>query len=228
MSSNDSDFSDSNSLLIDSEAGRVSRNIVFGDPAVPYFTTESDMQSISGQMTGRDRHKFLFLNPRLSDQVLVVDGQQIPVHSLLLAAASEAFATMFSPDWKSAQPVHVTECSLSAFMSLLRFVYTDEIVMHKQDIRPVLRVADRFLVQSLIDGITKPALDAAVVLPAAEFAIEHNRPDLMFRCFALLDSSPVKFMRRPEFLTISYKVIREMASRDSCAVREISFFKRYM
>lgn len=235
MSSGDSDFSDSNSLVIDSDAGRVQRTIQFGDPSVPYFTPELDMQSLTSHATGQERHKFLFLNTRLSDVTLIVDGHNIPVHSILLSAASEAFASMFSSDWKKdGSAIPVPDCVLSAFQSLLRFVYTDEIVMLKQDIGSVLRVADRFLVQSLIDAITKPALDPAVVLPAAEFAIEHhndnnnenNDSDLMFRCFSLIDANPLKYMRRPEFLTVPHKVIREMAARDSCAVREIRLFKR--
>lgn len=104
-------------------------------------------------MSSADDHKFPelshFMNESESDVVFVVDGQRVPAIRRVLALKSSVFEAMFSGKYKESDQKEITvqDVTYDAFKSMVRFLYTEQLVLNDdesiEELMEVLRVADR-------------------------------------------------------------------------------------
>lgn len=87
----------------------------------------------------------LLLNKQLSDVTFVVEGTKIAAHRFLLAARSSVFEAMFYGPLKSdTETVTITDCYLDIFQTVLMYIYTNDVDIHKNNVIPVMITAHKY------------------------------------------------------------------------------------
>jgi CRISPR/Cas system CSM-associated protein Csm5 (group 7 of RAMP superfamily) len=88
-----------------------------------------------------------------SDVTLIVEGQQIFAHQVILASRSTYFEALFSHDFseKDLRVVDFNDSGITynQLMSLLRHIYSDNIKIESKSIYDLLSLADRYDIQSI-------------------------------------------------------------------------------
>ena len=84
-------------------------------------------------------------------EFLLGDGQSIYAHKMILTARSDYFRTIFKGGFVESEQakVDLREIDSSIFLTLLGFIYTNEITVKSDDIVNVLLAAGRFLLDDL-------------------------------------------------------------------------------
>ena len=84
---------------------------------------------------------------------LIVEGQQIFAHQVILASRSTYFEALFSHDFseKDLRVVDFNDSGITynQLMSLLRHIYSDNIKIESKSIYDLLSLADRYDIQSI-------------------------------------------------------------------------------
>ncbi|KAF8362414.1 hypothetical protein PRIPAC_89337 [Pristionchus pacificus] len=91
-------------------------------------------------------------NAHLSDVNLVLGDQIYASHRLILAKGSEVFDRMLSQRWNGEEKdVSIVEdpSTIRYFPSFLRFLYCNHVVLHHENVLPILILADKYNVASL-------------------------------------------------------------------------------
>ena len=82
-------------------------------------------------------------NPDFSDITLLVDGNPIYSHQVILGSRSIYFETLFSHDFKEKEQriVNFTDVPYDMFMLLLRHLYSDSLKIEIRNIYDLLSVS---------------------------------------------------------------------------------------
>ena len=102
-----------------------------------------------------------FMNESESDVVFIVDGKRVPAIRRILAFKSNVFEAMFSGNFVESDQneIRLEDLSYEAFKSMIRFIYTEQLVTCDNESIPelmeVLKVADRYQIQRLIDSVCR-------------------------------------------------------------------------
>ncbi|KAH7693416.1 BTB/POZ domain-containing protein 6-A [Aphelenchoides avenae] len=102
----------------------------------------------------------VLLKPELSDVQISVLGSEkesklFHAHKLVLAAASDAFKTMFFGSVPQENPVVVKDSTPAAFEAFLRFLYTGTTTIDEADVFTLLYLGKKYLVCSLVNVVMK-------------------------------------------------------------------------
>lgn len=107
----------------------------------------------------------LFNNEKLSDVVFVVgkpkrdeNGNEVkPVeifgHKDIIGSSCDPLRTCFDGNWEDKDRIRIMDFDASPFLSFLRFIYTDELVIEKEHIAATLQLAHKYMVDSLFDRL---------------------------------------------------------------------------
>ena len=205
--------------------------IVFkeGDPLDTGLTVEAASEPPSKIMKSSQRKKHMLFNARLSDVTFIVGAtkqkkKKIAAHTFLLSEASEVFEAMFSDNWKKDEPIHVIDCEAPTFCSLLRWIYCDELIFPPGMLADVTRIAQKYMVHSLISFVTDNAEKYVWSLHA--MAIDLEMPDLVQKSLNLIKSKQATHMASADFLNASCESVTAFVSLDRSNVTELQVFKR--
>lgn len=94
----------------------------------------------------------------LCDVTICVEGQTFHAHRTILAASSPYFKALFSNNMKEnseSKPIVLTDIDAGNMDCLLKYIYTGEIELTQENIRPIISAANYLLIQSLKDRCTK-------------------------------------------------------------------------
>lgn len=106
----------------------------------------------------------MYIEETNTDCVLKFDEEDIPVHSMILAARSPVFAAMFNHDTKEKQTgeVAIVDVAASAMEDILQYMYTGDIdnpttenvlplyaAAEKYDITDVKKICSEFVLRNL-------------------------------------------------------------------------------
>lgn len=161
-----------------------------GDPKIVtpdgIVATEEQVQAAK---TVKERHKLLVGNELLSDTIFLVGPNdetavRIPVHSLLLASSSSAFMSMFSGNWKKEDVIRIKDCDPSAMYSVIRWIYSGELVVENGKFPDVKAIAEKYFVTSLMNIFADGHDDMVLSDPwmVLSFATESGNNDLRDKC----------------------------------------------
>lgn len=109
--------------------------------------------------------KTLYLNEKMSDIILIVDGNKLPAHKLLLATKSNVFQAMFFGDMieSRAKEVEIKETTVEAFKLMLKYIYFEELDLGNQNnykmTFEIYRIAHRFELKKLIEILHKSLVE---------------------------------------------------------------------
>jgi hypothetical protein len=180
--------------------------------------------------SGSSRNKSLLGRDRLADAVFLVGPDdrtavRIPVHTFLLMAAGEAFEKMFSGNWKKEEAIRIIDCNESAMYSLLRWIYTDRLVIEADRLTDVMHVAKKYFVNGLFNFIAVNLQDNdSFVWEVISFSAEFDHKKITNKCLDIIKADPDKYLKQPESLSSCGDAVAAIVSSD-IPVTEMCIFK---
>lgn len=124
---------------------------------------------------------------RLLEQV-----QTIPAHKYVLATGSSVFYAMFFGGLaENKEEITVPDVEPSAFLTMLRYLYCDEIQLEADNVLATLYVAKKYIVPHLCRACVN-FLETSLTAKNACLLLSQSRlfeePELMQRCWEVLDA----------------------------------------
>ncbi|XP_053573396.1 BTB/POZ domain-containing protein 1 isoform X2 [Bombina bombina] len=180
----------------------------------------------------KERFAFLFNNELLSDVKFVVgkgrQAQKIPAHKFVLATGSAVFDAMFNGGMAtSSVEIDLPDVEPSAFLALLRFLYSDEVQIGPETVMTTLYTAKKYAVPALeahcVDFLTKNlrADNAFMLLTQARL---FDEPQLASLCFDTIDKNTVDAISAEGFTDIDIDTLCAVLERDTLSIRESRLF----
>ncbi|EDO45550.1 predicted protein [Nematostella vectensis] len=179
-----------------------------------------------------DRISFLYNNEILSDVYFLVgkgpQRRRIPAHKFVLSIGSAVFDAMFNGGIATqSDEVELPDVEPSAFMALLRFLYTDEVQIGPETVMTTLYTAKKYAIPTLekacVDFLKKNlAPDNAFMLLSQ--ARLFDEPQLAALCLECIDKNTVEAVNAEGFPDIDYDTLYVVLQRDTLAIRESQLF----
>ncbi|XP_063782039.1 BTB/POZ domain-containing protein 1 [Pseudophryne corroboree] len=180
----------------------------------------------------KERFAFLFNNELLSDVKFVVgkgmQAQKIPSHKFVLATGSAVFDAMFNGGMATTSTeIDLPDVEPSAFLALLRFLYSDEVHIGPETVMTTLYTAKKYAVPALeaycVDFLTKHlrADNAFLLLTQARL---FDEPQLAKLCLDTIDKSTADAISADGFTDIDIDTLRAVLERDTLCIRESCLF----
>lgn len=197
-----------------------------GDPAVFSLPDPKavDGDSLSNLESLSMRAKHLFNNELMADVFFSVDGKRVPAHTFILRIASPVFDTMFSKTWRRNEDIVIKDVKISPFMSLLRWIYCSEIVFEDGNLLDVLRVASKYMVNSLV-AVAGPASGDDYIWSLLSHAVLHNDTERTKVYTQKISSSTRHLLRRSDFDNTSVEAMAVLVSQPVLSVSETELFE---
>lgn len=202
------------------------------NPAVrPLLGWQADKKTL------RERIEHMYCNETLADVFFVVgtddSRQRIPAHKFVLSIGSVVFDAMFNGGLTPNNPEEALEIELpdvepSAFLALLKFLYSDEVKIEAESVMTTLYTAKKYAV---------PAMEKECVMFLQQCLVPDNafmmlsqaklfdEPELMQKCLEVIDKNTLEALNGEGFTEIDLDTLCEVLTRDGLRIREIFLFQ---
>ncbi|XP_052737427.1 BTB/POZ domain-containing protein 9 isoform X1 [Bicyclus anynana] len=174
----------------------------------------------------------LCLSSEYSDVTLIVEGQRIPAHKVILAASSDYFRALLYGGMREANQAEVElQAPLQAFKALLRYVYSGHMglsLLREDTVLDMLGLAHQFNFQELeaaISDYLRQVLALRNVCAVLDAARLYGLEALMDYCYKFLDRNAVEVLQHDTFLQLSVEALQGLLERDSFFAPEVDIFK---
>ena len=129
----------------------------------------------------------MFLDPQLSDCVILCQGEEFRVHKFALFSQSPVFAAMFQAGMSESVKgeIRVDDTDKDVLKEMLRYMYSAKVEDSFTKYKDLLVVSNKYQVQDLIKYCGTrlvESLNKDNVLQIGVFAELHNAEDLMKEC----------------------------------------------
>uniref|UniRef100_A0A182S795 BTB domain-containing protein n=1 Tax=Anopheles maculatus TaxID=74869 RepID=A0A182S795_9DIPT len=170
-----------------------------GCSSVISSTTAADTADPNWQAnksTVRERNAAMFNNDLMADIRFIVGSdeqvQTIPAHKYVLATGSSVFYAMFYGGLaENKQEIKVPDVEPGAFLTLLKYLYCDEIQLEADNVLATLYVAKKYIVPHLARACVN-YLETSLTAKNACLLLSQSRlfeePELMQRCWEVIDA----------------------------------------
>ena len=175
----------------------------------------------------------LFNNPKRSDITFIVGkpGSQretVYGHSLVISLGSPVLDQLFEGDWKDKEEVEI-EAYPASFLSIMRYVYSQEILLEKDHLVETLILAKKYGLTEFMDEIISDChLSNEIlklnVLSLLQFSFQENEDDIWYLAASFFDKHCQELIREDYFLNLDIDVIVTLVRRPSLIVNELSLF----
>ncbi|XP_037913724.1 BTB/POZ domain-containing protein 6 isoform X2 [Hermetia illucens] len=180
-----------------------------------------------------ERNAAMFNNELMADVKFVVgcddNIQTIPAHKYILATGSSVFYAMFYGGLaENKQEIKVPDVEPSAFLTLLKYLYCDEIHLEPDNILATLYAAKKYIVPHLARAcvnyleVSLTAKNACLLLSQSRLFEE---PELMQRCWEVIDAQAEMAIKSEGFVDIDLKTFESILSRETLNCKEIHLFE---
>ncbi|XP_055375451.1 BTB/POZ domain-containing protein 6-B isoform X2 [Condylostylus longicornis] len=180
-----------------------------------------------------ERNAAMFNNELMSDIKFVVGSddniQTIPAHKYILATGSSVFYAMFYGGLaENKSEIKVPDVEPSAFLTLLKYLYCDEIQLEPDNILATLYAAKKYIVPILARAcvnyleVSLTAKNACLLLSQSRLFEE---PELMQRCWEVIDAQAEMAIKSEGFVDIDLKTFESILSRETLNCKEIHLFE---
>ena len=211
-----------------SSSNNTAQKLTTSSLAGPEATKDPNWQS--DRSTVRERNSCLLNNDLMSDITFVVGpkGQRIPAHKFVLSTGSSVFFAMFHGGLaEEKDQIEVPDVEPSAFLSLLRFLYTDDISLDDDNVLSTLYISKKYLVNTLSRACVSyletslNELNACLLLSQSRLFEEAN---LTERCWEVIDAQAELALSSEGFVDVDEKTLRFILVRDTLNAKELSIF----
>ncbi|XP_060523915.1 BTB/POZ domain-containing protein 9 [Cylas formicarius] len=174
----------------------------------------------------------LCLSHEYSDVTLVVEGQKLHAHKVILAARSDYFRALLYGGLKESNQAEIVlpDAPLKAFKILLKYIYTGHMFLMtlKEDvILDILGLAHQYGFQDLesaISDVLKQLLALGNVCAILDTAHLYGLEKLVRVCHTFLDKYASEILQHDSFLQLSQAALVEVLQRDSFLAPEVEIF----
>lgn len=182
-----------------------------------------------GKSTVRERNACLFNNELMSDVTFVVGPKEnqvrIPGHRYPLSISSPAFFAMFNGGLAQSQnEIELPDVEVGAFLTLLRYLYTDDILLEADNVLATLYVAKKYLVPHLARACVE-FLETRLTAHNACLLLSQSRlfeePELTERCWQVIDAQAELALASDCFTEIDFDTLKTILSRDTLNAKEV-------
>ncbi|GAB6020852.1 BTB/POZ domain-containing protein 2 [Chamberlinius hualienensis] len=181
----------------------------------------------------RERVACMFANETLADiKFLVGKGnmqQVIPAHKFVLSIGSSVFDAMFNGYMASeAKEIELPDIEPSAFLALLKFLYSDEVEIGPETVMTTLYTAKKYAVPALEKACVeflKENLRSDNAFTLLTQARLFDEPQLAALCLETIDKSTSEAISAEGFTDIDLDTLCAVLERDSLHIREDQLFK---
>ena len=199
----------------------------------------SDIQTDDWQSTRetvRERNKYMFLNPTISDVSFVVEDSTknhgtkiaLPVHKYVLAISSPVFFAMFHGGIaEQGNRIELPDCNSECLTEFLRFIYYDELHLTANSVLGVMYLAKKYLVLSLMrqcGRFLEERIDPNNVFETLTQARQFREEELEKRCWFIVDLNTKQCLESPSFLELDEAVIKSLLRRETLKIEESELF----
>ncbi|XP_044263423.1 BTB/POZ domain-containing protein 9 [Tribolium madens] len=175
----------------------------------------------------------LCLSHEYADITLVVEGQKLYAHKVILAARSEYFRALLYGGLKESNQSEIVlpDAPVKAFKILLKYIYSGHMFLMtlKEDvILDTLGLAHQYGFQDLetaISDILKQLLALRNVCAILDTAHLYGLEKLVDVCHAFLDRHASEILLHESFLQLSQASLVELLQRDSFFAPEVEIFR---
>ncbi|VVC36216.1 Hypothetical protein CINCED_3A015650 [Cinara cedri] len=211
-----------------------------GSPVAQLLTTLSNItldpnwQAIKS--TVRERNAAMFNNDLMADIYFIVGSpghtQRIPSHKYILATGSSVFYAMFYgglADTK--EEIEVPDVEPTAFLTLLRYLYCDEIQLEADTVLATLYVAKKYIVPHLARACVN-YLETSLTAKNACLLLSQSRlfeePELMQRCWEVIDAQAEIALHSDGFVDIDADTLQSVLGRETINCKETILWEAAM
>ncbi|XP_061499003.1 BTB/POZ domain-containing protein 6-B isoform X2 [Anopheles gambiae] len=207
-----------------------------GGCSVISSTTAADTADPNWQAnksTVRERNAAMFNNELMADIRFIVGSdeqvQTIPAHKYVLATGSSVFYAMFYGGLaENKQEIKVPDVEPGAFLTLLKYLYCDEIQLEADNVLATLYVAKKYIVPHLARACVN-YLETSLTAKNACLLLSQSRlfeePELMQRCWEVIDAQAEMAIKSEGFVDIDLKTFETILARETLNCKEIHLFE---
>lgn len=203
----------------------------------------SDIQTDDWQSTRetvRERNKYMFLNPMMSDVSFLVQDStnkesvkvSLPAHKYVLAISSPVFFAMFhGVVAEQSRQIELPDCDSECLTEFLRYVYYDELQITANSVLGVMYLAKKYLVLPLIrrcGQFLEERIDPNNVFETLTRARQFREEELEKRCWFIVDLNTKQCLESSSFLELDCAVIKAFMRRETLRIEEGELFKHCM
>lgn len=198
---------------------------------IPIGTTNSfhlDWQSNFSSVS--DRNSAMVNNQLMSDVIFEVgvpgNSQRIPAHKYVLATGSSVFYAMLYGELAESK-VEVTDVEPSIFLSMLKYLYCDEISLEPQTVLPILYTSKKYMLPYLSIACVKylhsilTHNNVCVLLQQSRLFEESK---LTNHCWDVMDAQAELALRSEGMKQLDEATFISILERDTLACKESSIF----
>lgn len=197
----------------------------------PVETVDPNWQASKASI--RERNAAMFNNELMSDVHFLVgpkgNAQRIPAHKYVLATGSSVFYAMFYGGLAENKcEIEIPDVEPASFLALLRYLYCDDINLEADTVLATLYAAKKYLVPHLARACVSyletslTAKNACVLLSQSRLFEE---PDLMQRCWEVIDAQAELALSSDGFVDIDYNTLESILQRETLNTKEIVLFQ---
>ncbi|CAG9106013.1 unnamed protein product [Plutella xylostella] len=183
--------------------------------------------------TIRERNAAMFNNQLMADIRFIVGQpghtQVIPAHKYVLATGSSVFYAMFFGGLAECkQEIEVPDVEPSAFLTLLKYLYCDEIQLEADTVLSTLYVAKKYIVPHLARACVN-FLETSLTAKNACLLLSQSRlfeePELLQRCWEVIDAQAEMALTSEGFVDIDVSTLESVLARETLNCKEIALFE---
>uniref|UniRef100_A0A3B3QKP3 Kelch-like family member 7 n=1 Tax=Paramormyrops kingsleyae TaxID=1676925 RepID=A0A3B3QKP3_9TELE len=176
------------------------------------------LSSIMGMMNNLRKQR------TLCDVILVVQGKHIPVHRVVLAAASHFFNLMFTTNMleSTSYEVQLKNVEPEIIELLVEFIYTARISVNSNNVQSLLDAANQYQIEpvkKMCVEFLKEQVDASNCLGISVLAECLDCPDLKVAADDFIHQHFTEVYKMDEFLQLDVKRVTHLLHQDTLTVR---------
>ena len=190
-------------------------------------SSENGWQDSKPSVHARISH--LLQNDFMSDFTFVSGDVKFPVHKFVLASTSSVFYVMFYGPMAAQKH----ERDLSSFgnaeciSQFLKFVYTDEVTLHRENVFNLLNLAECYSISSLHKRCTKFIEESVTtdnVLIALQQSLLFDAHAAVNKCLEIIRKNASHIVKQDSFLSLNLASLKAILQLDSIDMEEIDLF----
>ncbi|XP_053700385.1 BTB/POZ domain-containing protein 6-B-like [Synchiropus splendidus] len=201
-----------------------------GSPSSQRSVSQAEARS---HPTLRERNALMFNNELMADVHFMVgapgESQKVPAHKYVLAVGSSVFGAMFYGDLAEEESeILIPDVEPAAFLTLLRYLYSDEIQLEADTVLATLYAAKKYMVAALARACVTflesslEARNACVLLSQSRLFEE---PQLSQRCWEVIDAQAELALRSEGFCQIDPPTLEIILRRETLHAKELLVFQ---
>jgi BTB/POZ domain-containing protein 3/6 len=183
----------------------------------------------ASRTTLRERNRVMCNNALMADIYFNIGGKKFPCHKYVLATGSTVFFAMFYGGYTeaNADTIDVPDVDPDAFVTMLKYLYCDEIDLCPDNVLATLYTAKKYLVPALANACVAfleqslTAKNACLLLSQARLFSE---PALTQRAWEVIDAQAELALTSEAFADIDFDTLETILSRETLNCKETVMF----